>query len=200
MKRKVKVKSEKLKVTLGFTMVELLAVIVVLVALGSMIGGIFFATLRGTNKSNALTVVRQNGDAALLQMTKTIRNAKAFNGVSTDGVSYTTDCTVTPAVPTPTPVPYQYIKVTSFDGGVVTYSCDTSPVATIASNSGSLIDTTAVELVQSSCMISCSQSSAADVPTIGIRFTLKQKTTSTFPENQALLPFQTSVSLRNGSE
>lgn len=200
MNNKAKRIGQRAKRLRGFTMVELLAVIIVLVALGTMIGGIFFATLRGTNKSNALTVVRQSGDVVLLQMTKTIRNAKIFNGVSTDGTAYTTNCTVVVANPSPTPIPYKSVQVTSFDGGVVTYSCDTTPTVTISSNSASLLDTTAVDLVAGSCRMSCSQSSVADAPTIGISFTLKQKTTSTFPENQAQLLFQTSVSLRNATQ
>jgi len=181
-------------------MVELLAVIVVLVALGTMIGGIFFATLRGTNKSNAVTTVRQNGDTAILQISKAIRNAKSFNGVSTDGVEYTTNCTVSSAVPTPTPVPYKYVKISSFDGATTTYTCTEATPPSLASNSASLIDTTAVELVEGSCSFTCTQSTLADTPTIGIYFTLKQLTTSTFPENQVQVPFQTSVSIRNRTQ
>jgi len=101
--------------------------------------------------------------------------------------------TLTPTpTPTPTPTQYHYARVTGFDGGQTTFSCDTSG---IASNSASLIDTSSVDV--SSCYFTCTQSDTFFPPNIGINFTLTQKGNPQFFENKASATFQTSVSVRN---
>ena len=197
----------------GFTLIELLVVIAVLVFVGVFIGAILFSSLRGTNKTNTLTVVRQNGSFAVSQVTKTLRNAKSFEGVSIDGSlnSYTTDCTqIIPPSPAPTPVPvkYYYLKITSFDSGVTIFSCSGNPgdsenPLTLSSNSASLLDTTAVSIPDSnSCYFTCSQSTISDFPAIGINFFLREFVPigALLPEktaSAAAIPFQTSVLMRN---
>ncbi|OGH42386.1 MAG: hypothetical protein A3H79_00140 [Candidatus Levybacteria bacterium RIFCSPLOWO2_02_FULL_36_8b] len=189
----------------GFTLIELLVVIAVLVFVGIFIGSILFSSLRGTNKTNTLTVVRQNGSFAISQTTKMLRNARSFEGVSIDGENYVTDCTqVIPPSPTPPPDPikYTYLKITSFDDGQTIFSCSGSPL-TLSSNSASLLDTTAVSIpVSNSCYFTCSQSTISDFPTIGINFFLREvvPTGALLPEktaSAAAIPFQTSVLMRN---
>ena len=134
--------------------------------------------------------------------------AQSFNGVSRDGVFYTTNCTqVIPPSPSPTPAPivYKSIKITSFDGGTTIFSCNgstDSPPDTLASQSGSLtpnslIDTSTILL--SACSFTCTQNNFGQAPTIGINFTLSQTTSSSFAEKQATIPFQTSVTIRNNN-
>lgn len=186
----------------GYTLIELLAVITIVVVVGVIVAGILISSLRGGSKSNVLDNVRQNGNYAITQMSKMIIYAQSFNGVSRDGGnSYTTNCIVNPpsspsSSPTPSPVPieYQYIKITSFDGGQTIFSCSNS---TIASNGASLIDVSTVSLV--SCSFTCTQDNLGQAPTIGINMTLSQNTTSSFAEKQATIPFQTSVTLRNNN-
>ncbi len=191
----------------GFTLIELLVVMTLLLAVGTIIGVILFSSLRGTSKTNTITAVRQNGNYAISQMVKTIRNANRFDGMSTDGINYITNCSVpTPPVPTPTspPVVYNFIKITSVDGFQTTFICpDTSfsPSTIAAKNGGgvkvSLLDTTTVSLV--SCLLTCTQASLSDAPTIGITFALKEQSgSSSLPvEKTANVSFQTSVTLRN---
>lgn len=198
----------------GYTLVELLAVIVIMVVVGSIVATIIVNSLRGTSKTNVLNSVRQNGNYTILQMSKMIAYAQYFNGVSTDGTTYTTNCTglsATPSpspspsstplpTPTPTPTPYKSIKITSFDGGITVFSCNGSadtPPNTIASNSASLIDTSAVSLVANSCYFTCTQNGFGLPPTIGINFTLSQAKTSGFAEQNASIPFVTSITMRN---
>jgi prepilin-type N-terminal cleavage/methylation domain-containing protein len=186
----------------GYTLIELLAVITIVVVVGVIVAGILISSLRGGSKSNVLDNVRQNGNYAVTQMSKMIIYAQSFNGVSNDGGnSYITDCTInTPNSPLPSPtsapVPilYQYVKITSFDGGQTIFSCSNS---TIASNGASLIDTSTVSLTY--CAFTCIQGDLSQAPTIGINLTLTQNTTSSFAEKQATIPFQTSVTLRNNN-
>ena len=182
----------------GFTLVELLVSLIVLVAIGSIIGAILFSSLRGASKTNVMQSVRQNGNYAILQLSKTMRSAKSFNGVSTDGVNYQTNCVQIPVVPpspTPTPIPYSYVKLTSFDDQPMVFSCSQT---TIYLNVDSLIDTTSVLLAPNSCSFTCGQSSIADPPTITIKFSLTQANTGTlFAEKKANIDFQTSIAIRN---
>ncbi len=183
----------------GYTLVELLAVITIIVVVGVIVAGILVSSLRGGSKSNVLDNVRQNGNYAITQMSKMILYAQNFNGVSADNTFYTTDCTqVIPSSPSPAPTPspkvYSYIKITSFDGGQTIFSCNGS---TIASNGASLVDTATVSLV--SCTFSCIQDNFGQAPTIGISFTLSQNTGSAFAEKQATIPFNTSITIRNNN-
>lgn len=179
----------------GYTLVELLAVIIILVSVGTIITSILVTSLRGGNKSNTTNEVRENGNYVLAQMSKMITFAKSFDGVSTDGVNYVTNCIVTqPPAPTPTlaPVSYTYIKITAFDGGQTVFSCSGS---TIASNGASLINTS--NLSVSSCSFICSQTNLISSPIIDIDFTLSKSNSGFFVENQTVIPFQTSVTPRN---
>ena len=193
-------KISKFRLSKGFTLIELLVVIGILVFVGGMIGSILFSSLRGTNKTNTITIVRQNGEFAITQMAKMIRNARDFNGVSTDGSTLVTDCSKIVA-PTPSPA---YVSITSFDGGSTTFSCCGSKITSssaslssvcTAGNYTELIDTNAVTL--NSCSFTCTQSTSFDSPTIGINFSLSAKGTNLPPEKTATIPFQTSIMLRN---
>lgn len=189
----------------GFTLIEMLVVIFVLSTIGVLVGAIITSALRGTNKTNTITTVRQNGFYAIAQMTKMIQNARKLDSPS---------C-VPPPSPTPTPVSsYPSITITSADGGQTTFACcspgDSLGNGTISSGSGAidlstacgalkkpLLDTNNTKL--GPCTFTCSQASASDPPIIGISFTLSQKSTTSFFEQSASIPFQTSVVMRNVS-
>lgn len=171
----------------GFTLIEILAVIFVLSTIGVLVAAIITSSLRGTNKTNTITAVRQNGFFAIAQMTKMIQNARKLDNPY-------------PCVPPPTPTPqpsHQSITIASADGGQTTLTCNYGSPSTIASNSGSLLDTNAVKL--DLCTFTCSQTSLSDPPIIGISFTLTQKREDSFFEQSASIPFQTSVVMRNVS-
>lgn len=59
----------------GFTLAEILVVIAVLSILGLLVVTIFSRTLRGSNKSQILSAIKQNGQAILGTMDKTIRDS-----------------------------------------------------------------------------------------------------------------------------
>lgn len=59
----------------GFTIAELLVVITITAIVGTIMVAIFTNTLRGSNKSQILANIKQNGQAVLENMDKTIREA-----------------------------------------------------------------------------------------------------------------------------
>lgn len=61
--------------SLGFTLVELLVVVAVLSIAGILVLTIFTRSLRGSNKSQIISNIKQNGQSVLENMDKTIRNA-----------------------------------------------------------------------------------------------------------------------------
>lgn len=75
----------------GFTLVEMLVVIAVLSIVGVMITTIFVRNLRGSNKSQIISSIKQNGQAVLETMDKTIKNADNLVCIisNTDNTVYT---------------------------------------------------------------------------------------------------------------
>jgi type II secretory pathway pseudopilin PulG len=72
------------KFPLGFTLIELLISMTILILIGSVMIIIFFSAIRGTNKSQSMILLRQDGNYALTQMTKLVRLAKNVRCTATD--------------------------------------------------------------------------------------------------------------------
>lgn len=188
--RKVKVDGRELQ--RGFTIVEILAVMIVFIAIGSIAAAVFFTSLRVVNKSNSLASLRENGNYALSQMTKMIRYAVVFSGVSDDGTMYSNACSSGPVKNTP----YPYLKITSFDGYDTVFHCVTGANGNVSSNSAALLDTNIVKTVDA-CSFSCSQANEGDAPTILINLTISETGLAGIVEKNTTLPLQTSVTFRN---
>ena len=188
-----------LKINKGFTLVELLASVIVLVAIGAVIIGIIASSLRGTNKTNNIENIRQNGNYVINQMSKNIEYAQVFGGFSSIGEIYETSCSKSYTIPTPTPAiaTYKFIKVTPTSGNTIIYNCDGSTLTATSALSGvtPLIDLNS--LAVSNCSLTCTQPNSTDVPTIGISFTLGPKNQSTLAENNNSITFKTSIIIRN---
>ncbi|KKQ28355.1 MAG: hypothetical protein US48_C0012G0008 [Candidatus Levybacteria bacterium GW2011_GWA2_37_36] len=204
---KSKVKSQKSKLNGGFTLVELLASIIVLVAVGSIIAGIISSSLRGANKTNTIENIRQNGNYALAQMSKDIEYAQTFEGLSTNGVDYVTSCPFStptpPATPEPVPTDYAYIKIIPLNGNQTIYNCagSTLAVTTLSGTTptptpSSLVNMDSVSLKE--CKITCIQTRATDIPVIKIRFKLGPTGSNNLVEKTTPpILFETSVTIRN---
>ncbi|HSW88355.1 MAG TPA: type II secretion system protein [Candidatus Saccharimonadales bacterium] len=162
----------------GFTLLELLVVISIISVVGLVVGGILTSTLRGSSKVTTVSNVKQNGDYALAQMSRVIRSASNLDVLPCGNPSASV----------------QTLTATQLDNTQTIFDCSGT---TITANGTSLIDSSVVQLVPSSCMLICSQQSSADTPVVQIKFSLMQKNTSTFAEQTATIPFQTSVLLRN---
>lgn len=76
----------------GFTLIEILIVVGIMVTLGFIFTDIFLQTLRGGNKVNTVNRVKQNGQVVLDQLTNEIRQADKivctgnFSIISTDTI------------------------------------------------------------------------------------------------------------------
>lgn len=176
----------------GYTLIELLAVMIILVTVGVIMTSILVIALRGGNKSNTTNDVRQSGNYITSQMSKMIAYSRSFDGVSVNGSTYITDCTT---INTP-PTAYKYIKTTSFDGGTTVFSCTGSTIASgTASLRIDLIDTNTFSV--SSCNFYCSQTNITSPVTLNINFTLSKKNSGFFVENKTSIPFDTTITPRN---
>ncbi|PIT89377.1 MAG: hypothetical protein COU27_00580 [Candidatus Levybacteria bacterium CG10_big_fil_rev_8_21_14_0_10_36_7] len=180
----MKIKKEK-----GYTLIELLTVISILIILFSIIGGILHSSLRGSSKAKITTAVAQNGNYALSIISNIIISSKAVTKVGGVDVA---DCTASPSG--------QTITLSRADGGVSVLSCTND---TISSNSASLIDTTSVRVDSTSisnCYFYCNQIAGDPyaVPIVGFGFTLQEKSATLF-ENKSASKFESSASLRNYS-
>lgn len=64
-----------MKIERGFTLAEILVVVAITAIVGTILVLIFTNTLRGSAKAQILSAIKQNGQAVLESMDKTIRNA-----------------------------------------------------------------------------------------------------------------------------
>lgn len=183
----------------GYTLVELLTVVVVMIVIGLIITSIIVSSLRGGSKTSAINEIRDNGNTALTRMARAIEFAKSFEGISETGQegTFLADCllpVVGEGTPTPAPTRYKFLKVRAFDEGETVFSCADSK---IASSSVSLIDDTAITSVDADCYFTCSQAYLTQPPTIGINFKLVKGVNSVFFEQKSTTDFHTSVVMRN---
>lgn len=179
---------------LGYTILELIVVMALMLVIGGFIVGILNSTLRGNTKTKITSDIAQNGNYAMSIMTGIITNSQAFNSINTSLAFPNPVATCVGRVSNG-----KQITVTGFDGGVTTFTCNdvgTSPTYTISSNSASLLDTTQVKLIPGSCTFTCSQDSVYSAPRIDITFQLQNASGATY-EKQANALFNTSISIRN---
>jgi hypothetical protein len=139
--------------------------------------------MRGSNKSESVSIVKQNGTFALSQMVKQIRYAKSLDNPAS----------CVPSTNSPT------LTITSLaDNGQTTYSCPTNLSSPITSNSAALIDASAVSVTY--CSFTCSQNSISEPPRVSIQFTLTSQNTNGLAETKSSIPFQSSVIMRNAAQ
>jgi prepilin-type N-terminal cleavage/methylation domain-containing protein len=164
----------------GFTLVELLVVIGVFATVSSIIVLILFSTLRASKKSDTLIELKQNGNSAISQISKSVRYAKSLDNPDQCSPSVVVNSR----------------KITSVqDDAQTTYACVGGSSPTIASNGASLIGTDDIRV--SSCIFMCTQSNPNDPPVISLNFTLTSKNSGGGIESSGSVPFKTSIIMRN---
>ncbi len=175
----------------GYTLIELLAVMIILIVVGAIVASILISALRGGNKSLTTNDIRQNGSNAIAQMSKMIAYSKSFNGVYDETTHQWTSC-----VGSAPGQRYYSLKITSFDEGVTTFNC---AAMVLSSKSGSLSVPLVNPNLDATCYFTCNQSSVATSPTIDFYLTLKKRSLGfTFlPEAQTIIDFKTSITPRN---
>lgn len=154
----------------GFTLIELLVVIGVFGAVSALVVGILLSTLGSSEKTSTLDFVRQNGDFAMSTMTRSIREGELASSCSGNMTSLSI----------------------AKSGSIIRYSCDAANKR-ITSDSTSL---TSTQIAVQSCSFSCTRVGVSP-PVITIKFNLVPAGATTFPESQASVDFETSVTLRN---
>lgn len=165
----------------GFTLFEVLMVIFLFTIIALVTTNLFFSILKSTSKAELEKEVKQNGDFAMNVMERMIRNSRQV-----------TDC----------PNPSGSLQIQNPDGLLTTLQCfEDEGSAKIASVSGSTQQflTGKNVILGSNCALSTLSFSCRAGPPkrITISFTLTQKGTSSRPEEQARVSFQTTVNLRN---
>ncbi len=199
----------------GYTLVELLAAMILLITVGSIMAGIIVVSLRGSNRSTNVNDIRQEGNYALSQMTKMITYAQSFDGISdgstdidTGDLVYTKDCTVNP-----TTHQYKFLKISTFDQGKTTFVCSTGAEGDFIASYGASLKTWPLivgdntpsvqyfnedKYTVTACYFTCIQENSSVTPTVGISFSV-QKPDTTIVENKVSLDFDTTVGFRNSN-
>jgi len=205
----------------GYTLIEVLAVIIIITIVGSLITAIIVISLRGSNRSKNVNSIRQAGDYTINQMTKMISYSKSFEGLANtdtdvnhddNSINYDAQCNESKA--------YNLLKIKSFDQGTTTFYCDpTIGNNFISSYSGSLDSLPTQEVFASlqnvklidpskkfyvtQCSFTCKRDNITLPPTINIQFTVSNLNPenaaedASLVENRVTIPFETSVSFRN---
>lgn len=156
----------------GFTIIELLVVIMVLAVVGSIVVAILVSTLRGTGKINTLTDVRQSSDYVISIMGRMIRNSQSIVSCQDNAIS-----------------------IVNPDKGTTQFACKTAAgglPATIASNSATLFPTS---VAISNCTISCPLSTSS-FRTVTISFTASPVNVGS-SDQKVSIPFETTIQARN---
>lgn len=161
----------------GYTLLELLVVVVILgiIAVGST--SLFLASLRGGGKVQVMTEVKQNGQQAMNAMEQMIRNSLSVTSTC-DGLAS------------------DDIRLVARDSQALTFECLDVGVGEngrVASNSARL---TSSRVVVTSCSFTCS-SNPARGPLVTIDFTLRQAGASEGASDRATANFSTSVGVRS---
>lgn len=168
------------KYSRGFTLIEMLVVIGVIIVISGVVMAILTSVLRSSTKTTIISIAQQNGNYALGQMARTIRNAQGLF----------TNCP--PAI---TPIPVSTFSLTTAQGNDITYACTGT---SIASDGASLLNTTAVRTV--TCSFLCSRLTSIDLPTVTIDFSLTTAQQGKVAEttiSQNAIPFHTTIEMRN---
>jgi prepilin-type N-terminal cleavage/methylation domain-containing protein len=176
----------------GFTFIELLVSMSIILLVGSLILVVFFMSLRGAEKSQHLLTLRQNGNFALTQMVKSVRLAKGFpEGTLCDGT------TALPSISI----------ISATDLTITTYACTEaepgSEFATIASRSASgdetqLLDGSTVKT--NGCSFTCGTQGPFQTPYLRINFSLIPAAADPQQSDTSSLPFSSTIILKNAEE
>lgn len=171
----------KLKYQNGYTLIELLSVISILVIISGIVSAILFSTLRGTDKTRITTEVSQNGSYAISVISNAIIDSGSVTQINEIDVE---DCTASPSG--------TQITLRRLNGMATSFSCSNN---NILQDNVELVNSSTVKVVN--CSFYCNQKSddPYSIPSVGISFRVEQKTGG-FAEQQSSSPFNTSVSMR----
>ena len=161
----------------GFTLVEVLVSVGLLITVATLSSTLFITILKNASKTKVDQVVRQEGDYALLVMSRTIRNAREVikDTIHTcDGNS-------------------NQIAIKNPDEGITIFSCQDNY---LASNSARLTSDR-VQVLDCASVFTCFSGTEFEPDQVIISFSLSDTLGSDRKEEQANLDFATNVTVRN---
>lgn len=175
----------------GYTLIELIVVIGIVVILLITSASLFYTTLIGSGKTDSAEAVKQAGQYALGQMTYLLNNSVKLVPNSDGQVCEGTDPSV------PDSVGMSSIGVQNQDLGITTLDAQLiSGMHRIASNSAFLTPST-MDVVAGPTF-DCHQADSSSPPTVQITFTLQKGVAGVDkPRDIVTIPFTTQVELRN---
>ncbi len=176
----------KMKPSRGFTLIEILVVVGILAIIVIISSTSFFNLLKGSTKTRAANLVKQEGDYALGIMTKMVRNTR--------GILRNTD-----SPPRVCVSGMSKLKIKNPDGGETEFECDSSAISSTSAETGSQVPITSDQVAVESCRFDCVEGGYFDPDVVTIDFTLSTGALSPF-EERAIINFKTTVVLRNISE
>ena len=166
----------------GFSLVELLVGIVITISAATLVLSIIISSFRISTKTNTNAILRENGNYALSQISKTIQFSDSFTNVKQGNTEI--NCLNT-SVSNLSEVNVVYNDVNT------SIKCSGDRILI---NNQSSIDSSNVKVVSGSCSFTCKQS-GNEGPEIGIDFSLT--TGPGAAESTSRLNFSTSVKMRN---
>lgn len=176
----------------GFTIIELLVVMAIVVIISGVVGDAFFSSLKGGTKTTITNIAKESGDQAISTMENSIKGAVKISPQCLSGTGFTAQSAVT---------------ITNTDKSTTTYTCPATPgrieiqVIPVAPTPTVVQFITSNSVLVTGCSFSCIKQ--IDAPAIlKINFTVIQKSpNATYrPEEQVTIPFETSVVMRNITE
>jgi type II secretory pathway pseudopilin PulG len=181
--KKIKKSFLSLPTSPGFTLIELLISMAIFMLIGTLILIVFSSAIRGSDRSQSLISLRQNGSYALTQISRSIRQAEAITNVSYKECSQPSGHTALSIV-------------SAFDHQVTTFSCSETNISSESARGITEFldnsDTTTV----SSCTFSCgTETSGTQFVTVSIK--LLPTAENAAADNRSPLDFTTTVYLRN---
>jgi prepilin-type N-terminal cleavage/methylation domain-containing protein len=191
---KYKILNIRYKIT-GFSLIELLVVVALIGIIGYLTTSIFVLGFRTQAKSEILKEVKQNGDYAMTIMERMIRSAAD--------------------IPNPIcGVPNSELTILNQEGYITTFKCDESghilqenggfPAGTPPVTYNLTSDKVIVPTVGSGpfkCFTVVCPTPPTNPKYVYIEYTINQSGNANIPvENQASMPYQSTVSLRNYSQ
>lgn len=181
----------------GFTLIEIVAVALILVTTGTVITGILSSLLRGSNKTRTTNAVGQNGNTTLSLIADIINSSDKVTKINNDP-NVTSYCSSSPPE-------VSSITLRQMTGGETTILCDLAnkKIASISADlvTVDLLNTADVQLNTSQlpvCYFKCFSlnNDPYSTPLIEVGFTLQEKL-GTGSDLKSSGVFKTSVTLKN---
>ena len=171
----------------GFTLVELLISIAIIITSATIVVMIITASYRSSNKTNTIDLVRQAGNLSLTQLTKMIQFADDFQSATDDSGDEVAFCPVDDGA---SAIDFKTIEIVS-GGSVKSISCNDN--GSLSLNDRPLIDDN--EYYMNGCRLTCSQKKYSESPIIGVSFKLYKEGYQA--ESGAGVSFTQKIKMRN---